>query len=108
MRKYGTEWIVQIDDVTPFVQKQHKLLQKSGHDDLWVARERVYPLLNQSIGPRIELDYYEHPQGGVTKSEHPASTSQQSSHENCNDDDEQTAQVITNDTTLDRFQFDQE
>ena len=62
LRKYATEWVVQIEDVTQFVKQQRSILLKQGkpvgEDDLTVARERVYTDVNPNTAARISLDYH--------------------------------------------------
>lgn len=56
---YGTEWVQRIEDITDFVHEQKKILDESGPENIKVAKEIVYPLTNQSIAARIELDFDE-------------------------------------------------
>ena len=59
LRKYATEWIVKIDDITDFVKEQKKVLDTKGTEELLVAKETVYPVANQNIAQRIQLDFDE-------------------------------------------------
>ena len=55
MRKYGNEWIVDIKDITDFVHKQYKHVVNKQYDELQVAEERVYPVINPLIIKQIRL-----------------------------------------------------
>ncbi|XP_071506054.1 uncharacterized protein [Diadema antillarum] len=55
LRKYGTEWIVNIRDVTDFVHEQAKNTNKKQLNLLVVARERVYPISNPKTASLIGL-----------------------------------------------------
>jgi hypothetical protein len=56
LKKYGTEWIVSIEDITEFVKEQRQTLDRMGAEHVLVAKERVYPLNNQKITEQIRLD----------------------------------------------------
>ncbi|XP_041453013.1 uncharacterized protein LOC121406070 [Lytechinus variegatus] len=55
LRKYGTEWIVNIRDVTDFVKEQSKNTEQKRLNLLVVARERVYPVSNPTTAQLIGL-----------------------------------------------------
>ncbi|XP_054774619.2 uncharacterized protein LOC129282783 [Lytechinus pictus] len=55
LRKYGTEWIVNIRDVTDFVKEQSKNTEEKRLNLLVVARERVYPVSNPTTAQLIGL-----------------------------------------------------
>ena len=55
MRRYGNEWIVDIKDITDFVHKQYKHVVSKQYDELQVAEERVYPVINPLIIKQIRL-----------------------------------------------------
>ena len=61
LQKYATEWIVQIEDITTFVREQHQLYLQVGEDCLLTPSERVYPIMDQGVANRIQLDSYEDP-----------------------------------------------
>ena len=56
MKKYATDWILKIDDVTTMVQKQYSILEKKGVEELIVARERVYPVNDYKTAQTIGID----------------------------------------------------
>jgi len=45
LRAFATDWIVSIEDITPFVQAQGALVAKADLNNLLVAKEQVIPLL---------------------------------------------------------------
>ena len=65
LKQYGTEWIVSITDVTPFVRHQHRVLKQKGQFEVSMPFERVYTPPSQSTCQRIELDYFETSQAEV-------------------------------------------
>ncbi|ELT92750.1 hypothetical protein CAPTEDRAFT_138895 [Capitella teleta] len=56
LRKYATEWIEQIEDVTDFVVEQKQVLDAHGADNILVAKETVYPLQNPGTIEKLGLD----------------------------------------------------
>ena len=54
--KYGGEWIVQIKDITSFVQEQYQLVKNEELDKLMVAEERVYHVEDKHVCQQIHLD----------------------------------------------------
>ena len=54
--KYGGEWIVQIKDITPFVQEQYQFVKNKELDALMVAEERVYHVEDKHVCQQIHLD----------------------------------------------------
>ncbi len=57
--KYGTEWIVEIKDVTEFVHRQYEFVKADQLDSLLVAEERVYPVCDPATADQIAVDSYE-------------------------------------------------
>ena len=55
LHKYGTEWIVEIREITDFVHQQHAFVQTDQLDKLLVAEERVYPVTDQATASQIRL-----------------------------------------------------
>ncbi|XP_076452591.1 uncharacterized protein LOC143288172 isoform X2 [Babylonia areolata] len=55
LKKYSTQWIVSISDVTPFVRYQHRVLKQRGMVKLSTPLERVYTPPSVSTCHRIEL-----------------------------------------------------
>lgn len=58
LKNYGTTWIHKIEDITPFVLKQKKILDHSGEKSLLVSSERVYVPSQPAICARLALDFY--------------------------------------------------
>ena len=56
LKRYGEEWIVEIKDVTQFVREQHELVKRNQLDELLVAQERVYPVLDHLTATQIQVD----------------------------------------------------
>lgn len=56
--QYGTEWVVEIKDVTDFVHEQHKCVKSKQLDKLFVPRERVYPVTNTDTAAQIRIDTF--------------------------------------------------
>ncbi|XP_070572295.1 uncharacterized protein [Ptychodera flava] len=59
LRKYATEWVVQIEDITPFVKSEKVKVDSDTLDDLMVAEERVYHVEDQATAKLIEVDHFE-------------------------------------------------
>lgn len=57
LRKYATDWIVQIDDITNFVKEQHQIYEKKGDSELQVAKERIFTGVCSATASRIKLDF---------------------------------------------------
>ncbi len=59
LKRYGTEWIVSITDVSEFCKKQHQILLKEGEnsDNFLTASERVFSVDNSSVAARIGVDF---------------------------------------------------
>ena len=56
LKRYSEEWIVEIKDVTQFVREQNDLVKRNQIDELLVAQERVYPILDQLTAAQIQVD----------------------------------------------------
>lgn len=50
LRSFGEEWIVDIEDITPFVAEQRV---RRADDDLRTPRERVYPVNEPEVAKRL-------------------------------------------------------
>lgn len=59
LKKYGTEWIVKITDITDFVKQQRKLVDEDRVHELMTPKERVYPVHDHSVMTQIELDQWQ-------------------------------------------------
>ena len=53
---YGSEWIVQIQDVTDFVNAQHEHVKRGDLTELMVPEERVYPVTDQETATQLRVD----------------------------------------------------
>ena len=56
LQRYGTEWIVEIKDMTSFVHEQYEHVKANQLDQLLVAEERVYPVSNPVTAAQIRVD----------------------------------------------------
>ena len=56
LERYAKEWIIDIKDITSFVTEQFKVVQSGKLDDLLVARERVYPVIDDNVARQLRLD----------------------------------------------------
>lgn len=56
LQRYGSEWIVEIKDVTDFVHEQYEHVKTNQLDRLLVAEERVYPVSNDETAAQIRVD----------------------------------------------------
>ncbi len=55
LRSYAREWIVEIEDISPFVAEQREHA-RSGHDErLVLPREDVYPVTDPIVAARLKL-----------------------------------------------------
>jgi hypothetical protein len=52
---YAREWIIRIEDVSPFVAEQRQQARPSGYHRLLVPREDVYPVQEQTVARRLGL-----------------------------------------------------
>lgn len=59
LKKYGTEWVRSIEDITDFVHEQKKILDETGNENIDVAKETVYPVTDYNIAARVGLDFQE-------------------------------------------------
>ena len=53
LRRYGSEWIMEIKDITPFVREQYEHIKSNRIDLLMVAKEQVYPVTNLDTATQI-------------------------------------------------------
>jgi hypothetical protein len=55
LEKYSREWILDIEDITPFVHQQREAMVSSGVDSLITPREQVYPVTDREVASRLGL-----------------------------------------------------
>ena len=55
LKKYGMDWVKNIDDITPFVREQHEVLTTKGVGHLQTPAESVYPV-PMEIALKIDVD----------------------------------------------------
>ncbi|GAB5525105.1 MAG: DUF4291 domain-containing protein [Roseivirga sp.] len=56
LQQFATDWIVSIEDITPFVKEQKALLDAKKMDELMVIRETVLSVDDPGIIQKLELD----------------------------------------------------
>lgn len=56
LRQFTTEWIISIEDITPFVKEQKALLDEKRMDELVVIKESVLLVEDKGIVEKLELD----------------------------------------------------
>ncbi len=56
LKKYGTEFILKIEDITPFVLTQRRFLEEQKLKTLKVAKERVYRVDDVRTAELIGVD----------------------------------------------------
>ncbi len=56
LKQFATDWIISIEDITPFVKEQKALLDENRMDELMVLRETVLAIDNPNIVQKLELD----------------------------------------------------
>ena len=55
LARYAGEWLVSIEDVSPFVAEQRAVLAAGGRDTLVTPTERVYPVTDPAVAARLGL-----------------------------------------------------
>ena len=55
LRSYGTEWIVDVEDVSDFAAEQRANASQHGYPNLLMPRERVYPIPDMVTAARIGI-----------------------------------------------------
>ncbi len=55
LRNYAREWIVSIEDITPFFHEQHQRLLSHGEAQLITPREEVYPVADAEVARRLGM-----------------------------------------------------
>lgn len=56
LKQFATDWIISIEDITPFVKEQKALLDENRMDELMVIRETVLAVDDPGIVQKLELD----------------------------------------------------
>ncbi len=56
LRRYAHEWIVEIEDISRFVNEQRTQAQRNGFGNLVTPLEDVYPIQNPAIARNIGID----------------------------------------------------
>jgi hypothetical protein len=56
LRRYAREWILDIEDITPFVRTQHAHARERGYPRLMTPREQVYRVAGREVATTLHLD----------------------------------------------------
>jgi hypothetical protein len=64
LARYARDWVVRIEDVSPFVAQQRPSAHPAAHDRLLLPRERVYPVEDAEVRGRLGVDPWPSPTGG--------------------------------------------
>lgn len=60
LKQFATDWIVSIEDITPFVKEQKALLDAKRTNELRVIKETVFSIDNTRIIQKPELNQLAH------------------------------------------------
>ena len=55
LKRFATEWIVSIEDITDFVQEQGRLVAQNDLDNLLVIKEQVILIQNEDVKKRLGI-----------------------------------------------------
>ena len=55
LKRFATDWIVSIEDITDFVQEQGRLVAQNDLDNLVVIKEQVILIQNESVKKRLGI-----------------------------------------------------
>ena len=56
LRRYATEWIVRIEDISDFVSQQRSLANRLPFGGLFTPSERVYPVSDTNLAGKLGID----------------------------------------------------
>jgi glutamyl/glutaminyl-tRNA synthetase len=56
LKQFCTEWIVSIEDITPFVLEQGRFVAQTDWANLWVMKEKLIPIQNQATIKKFKID----------------------------------------------------
>lgn len=59
LASYAEPWVLRIEDVSPFVEQQRRVLEEEGTGALLTPRERVYPVRDPAVVASLGLDAQE-------------------------------------------------
>jgi hypothetical protein len=64
LARYAREWILRIEDISPFVAQQRPYARPAAYDRLLIPRERVYPVADGDVAARLGVDSLGNGTGG--------------------------------------------
>lgn len=53
LARFADEWILSIEDITPFVREQHAHVAKGAYGELVMPREEVYPVTDPEVASKL-------------------------------------------------------
>ncbi|MFT5619395.1 MAG: hypothetical protein ACI85I_002641 [Arenicella sp.] len=56
LKDFATDWIISIEDITPFVKEQKTILDSKQLDKLLVIKEQVIEIENEEVRKKLELE----------------------------------------------------
>lgn len=58
LKRYASEWIMEIEDITPFVKEQHQHVLSQHLDRLLTPQETVYSIQDEQVVRRLQVGNY--------------------------------------------------
>ncbi len=55
LKKYATDWMIDIKDISNFVSEQSRYARSSDWKNLLIPKESIYPLLNSETAKKLQL-----------------------------------------------------
>jgi hypothetical protein len=65
LARYAREWVIHIEDVSPFVGQQREHARPGAYDRLLVPREEVYPVMDDEVAAQLGVDSWGKRTGGA-------------------------------------------
>jgi hypothetical protein len=56
LKQFATDWIVSIEDITPFVQEQGRFVANNDWANLTVIKENIVPIQHQATAEKFKID----------------------------------------------------
>ena len=58
LKQFCTEWVVSIEDITPFVHAQERFVAQNDWANLLVIKENVVPIQNKATIKKFKIDLH--------------------------------------------------
>ncbi|GCE12022.1 DUF4291 domain-containing protein [Tengunoibacter tsumagoiensis] len=55
LKQYARDWIIDIEDITPFVKQQSQFAREYPYQHLLVPQEKIYPILDSQLAKRLGM-----------------------------------------------------